>query len=114
MYWLSGSWPLNVITSDHDLEHRLLKLHVPLKTRVLQSLYKTMVGNYNKQGSHSRMMCAVRYNLFSAVIQVVSGLDNTVEWTVGGLRRAHTQNPKENGNEDRTGMGSSITEYSSQ
>ena len=31
------------------------------------------------------------------VIQVVSGLDDSVEWSVGGMRRAHTQDPKENG-----------------
>ena len=44
------------------------------------------------------MMVSCAYS----VIQVVSGLDNTVEWTVGGMRRAHTQNPKENGM--RTGL----------
>ena len=38
----------------------------------------------------------------SAVIQVVSGLNNNVEWTVGGLRRAHTQDPRDSGM--RTGL----------
>ena len=33
---------------------------------------------------------------------MISGLDNEVEWSVGGMRRAHTQNPKESGM--RTGL----------
>ena len=28
---------------------------------------------------------------------MVSGLDDSVEWSVGGMRRAHTQDRKENG-----------------
>ena len=39
---------------------------------------------------------------YCTVIQVVSGLDNNVEWSLGGMRRAHTQDPKENGT--RTGL----------
>ena len=31
------------------------------------------------------------------VIRLVSGLDTEVECTLGGLRRAHTQDPRENG-----------------
>jgi hypothetical protein len=41
-------------------------------------------------------------NRVNPVIQVVSGLNNNVEWTVGGLRRSHTQTPGENGM--RTGL----------
>ena len=33
---------------------------------------------------------------------MISGLDNEVEWSVGGMHRAHTQNPKESGM--RTGL----------
>ena len=38
----------------------------------------------------------------SLAIMIVSGLDNEVECSLGGLRRAHTQNPRENG--VRTGL----------
>ncbi len=31
------------------------------------------------------------------VVKVVSGLDTEVEWSIGGLRRAHTQSPDQNG-----------------
>lgn len=40
-------------------------------------------------------MCYVLY--MYVVIQVVCGLNNNVEWTVGGLRRAHTQIPEQSG-----------------
>ncbi|XP_064402757.1 WD repeat-containing protein 75-like isoform X3 [Halichondria panicea] len=35
--------------------------------------------------------------LQSNVVQVVSGLDTEVEWTIGGLRRSHTQTVDQNG-----------------
>jgi NET1-associated nuclear protein 1 (U3 small nucleolar RNA-associated protein 17) len=50
----------------------------------------------------TRIACAPSDQSFAVslqnnVIQVVSGLDDSVEWSVGGMRRAHTQDPKENG-----------------
>ena len=43
------------------------------------------------------MSIGLRHCSDRTVIQVVSGLDNEVEWSVGGMRRAHMQSPKENG-----------------
>ncbi len=37
------------------------------------------------------------YNRWFLVVQVVSGLDTEVEWTIGGLRRSHTQTVDQNG-----------------
>jgi NET1-associated nuclear protein 1 (U3 small nucleolar RNA-associated protein 17) len=55
----------------------------------------------------TRVSCAPADQNFAVslqnnIIQVVSGLNNNVEWTVGGLRRSHTQTPGENGM--RTGL----------